>query len=240
MVPISAEDLAKLVPEKTLDKAYDHALSGAFQEVGKFGTDAVKVARLILAPVQVLAAFQDRFASMMDRIAKRVPEERRVEPPVELVGEVIERIRYVDDKTELWKMFEEVLTKSVDCDNLTQIHPSFTTIISQLSRDEAVILLELRSKRFKVTDTLDWDGKFFKNRKVEMFEFPLSKLLLPDQINLYFSHLESLSLVTWPMTKQDPIRDASGTQTGVRRHSEMMLTDFGQLFAEACIPTSGF
>jgi ATP dependent DNA ligase domain len=33
---------------------------------------------------------------------------------------------------------------------------------------------------------------------------------------------------------------SGGPQTGVRRYSKMMLTDFGKLFVTACIPAEGF
>ena len=41
-------DLSKLVPKEVLTKLYDDAVSGPAKEVGKLGTDAMEVARLIL------------------------------------------------------------------------------------------------------------------------------------------------------------------------------------------------
>ena len=49
-----------------------------------------------------------------------------------------------------------------------------------------------------------------------------------------------LSLVTWPVLKQDAILDENNKQTGLRRRSKMMLTDFGKLFVSVCIPNEGF
>ena len=46
-------DLGKLVSKETLSKLYDDAVAGPAKEVGKLGTDAIKVARLILAPLQI-------------------------------------------------------------------------------------------------------------------------------------------------------------------------------------------
>jgi hypothetical protein len=48
-----------------------------------------------------------------------------------------------------------------------------------------------------------------------------------------------VSLLNWPVEKQDPIV-SQGVQTGLRRYSKMRLTDFGNVFVEACIPENGF
>ena len=238
-MPDSLEELGKLIPKETIGKLYDDALAGPAREVGKVGTDTIKVARLLLAPLQIAAAFQDRFEKMIERIRSRVPEGNRTDAPPELVGPALERMRYIGDQCELWKMYEEVLTKAVDKDHTDRIHPSFAYIISQLSRDEAWMLYRLRDRSFAVIDTMDLIGKRFENRVVEHTELPLSELLLPGQVNLHYAHLESLGLVIWPVLKQDPII-SDGKQTGIRRHSIMELAEFGRLFVESCIPSGGF
>ena len=112
-----------------------------------------------------------------------------------------------------------------------------------LSRDEAWILYRLRATDFQVIDHLDLDRleNQFKNRVIEHSELPNTELFLPTKIDLFYSHLESLNLVTWPVVKQDAtFAVQGGPQTGLRRHSRMALTDFGKLFAAACIPAAGF
>jgi hypothetical protein len=197
--------LSKFVPKTMIDKFYDDALSGPAREIGKLGTDAVKTTRLLLAPLQYGAVFQDRLQRMCERISKRVPEERRVEAPLEIVGPTLEKLKYVREDSELWDMFEEVLTKSVDAEAQTKIHPSFAHIISLLNRDEAWILYRLRGGHFVVVDHLDYDRaeNRFNNRVIEKSELPRDELFLPDRIELFYSHLESLNLVIWPVKKQD-------------------------------------
>jgi hypothetical protein len=235
--------LGKLVPKKTIGKVYDDALSGPAKEIGKLGTDVVKTARLLLAPLQYGAAYQDRLERACERISKRVPEERRIEPPLEIVGPALDRLQYLRENSELWDMFEEVLTKSVDTEAQANIHPAFSHIISSLSRDEAWMLFRLRDNSFAVVDYLDYNRaeNKFTNRVIEKSELPNNELFLPDQMDLFYSHLESLNLVAWPVEKQDPVFVVpNGLQTGLRRHSKVMLTEFGKLFVKACIPTEGF
>lgn len=237
------ETVGKLVPKKTLDKIYDDALSGPAKEIGKLGTDVVKTARLLLAPLQYGAALQQRLERACERISKRVPEQRRVEAPLEIVGPTLEKLQYVREASELWDMFEEVLTKSINSETQASVHPSFSHIISVMSRDEAWILYRLRDKNFEVVDYLDYDRaeNRFNNRIIEKSELPNDELYLPLKMDLFYSHLKSLNLVTWPVEKQEPIfAVVGGPQTGVRRHSRMMLTDFGKLFVSACIPAEGF
>jgi hypothetical protein len=235
------EGLDKLLPAKVIEKAYDDAASPAAKEVGKAAVDLVKTARLLLAPFQLAAAFQDRFERVVERIRTRVPDERQTPPPAEVVGPALRQMQYLEDNNPLWLMFEELLTRAVDSEAAARVHPSFAHLISQISRDEAVILYRLRDRDFKVVDTLDYNRPLnrFENRKVETSTIPTDDLVHPDQISLYYSHLESLSLVQWPVEKQDPIMNGS-TQVGIRRYSTMRLTDFGRLFVSVCVPEGGF
>ena len=235
------EGLDKLLPAKVIEKAYDDAASSAAKEAGKAAVDLVKTTRLLLAPFQLAAAFQDRFERVIERIRTRVPEERQMAPPGEVVGPAIRQMQYLDAETPLWKMFEELLTRAVDAEATERVHPSFAHLISQLSRDEAVVLYRLRDRSFVVVDTMDYHrgtNRFF-NRKLEHSTIPTEDLQYPGQIDMYYLHLESLGLVTWPVEKQDPIMQGL-EQVGIRRHSTMRLTDFGQLFVSVCVPDEGF
>lgn len=236
-------ELAKMfLPEKVVEKVYDDLASSPAKELGKVGVDVVKTLRLFLAPLQIAAAYQDRLARTAARIANRVPEDRRIAPPPQVIGPALEHMKFLEEDNPLWQMFEELLTSSVDAKSITKVHPSFAHLISQLSRDEAMILYRLRSVEFKIVDVLDLnetEGRF-ENRKIEESTIPMAELSLPDQLGLSFSHLSSLSLVEWPVDKQDAIRDDRKRQTGVRRYSTMRLTDFGKLFVSACIPDEGF
>ena len=87
---------------------------------------------------------------------------------------------------------------------------------------------------------LDHEKKRSFNRKIEKTTIPVDKLLFPNKAEMYYSHLDSLSLVKWPVTKEDYLRDDKEVQTGIRRYSKMHLTEFGRFFVNACIPEGGF
>lgn len=237
----SPEGLDKLLPTKVIEYAYTDIASPPAKEIGKAAVDLVKTARLLLAPFQLAAAFQDRFERTLEKIRTKVPEERQRNAPAEVVGPALRQMQYLDELNPLWRMFEELLTRAIDSEEVPKVHPSFAHLISQLSSDEALLLYRLRHNEFKFIDTLDYNRNQnkFENRKVEHSSLPTNGLIFASQINLYYSHLESLSLIEWPVEKQDPIM-SGGIQLGIRRYSTMRLTEFGKLFVSVCVPQDGF
>ncbi len=235
------EYVAKIIESEVAKQVYQQGLSGTITEVGKLGTDIMKTLRLFTLPIQILSTFQDRVEKIFINARNKVPEIRQQVAPSQIVGPILENIKYLPEEDELTKMYEELLARSIDKDRINEAHPSFVHIISQLARDEAYLLFELKDKSFDVTDTLDYiqEENIFINRKIEKNTIPIEKMYYKENIELYYSHLESLSLVNWPVYKQDPII-IQGKQTGLRRFSKIELTDFGKLFIKACIPEEGF
>ena len=220
MSPIP-EFIEKILPAKVVERLYSDGVSDSAKEISKLGVDVVKTARLFLAPFQVAAAFQDRFERFVGGLATEIPDERFISVPPEVAGPALNQMKYLDEDNPLWKMFETLLRCSVDKDRVDRVHPSFAHIISQLARDEGVILYHLRSRDFEVVDTMDLNQEEnrFVNLVVEQSDVPSDELFLPEQLHVYYSHLESLSLVTWPVKKQDPIRNEQGVQTGTAQCS---------------------
>lgn len=239
--PKDVEAIAALVNSEVARRLYEDGGSGAVTEAGKLGTDIVKTVLLFAAPFQLLATLQDRLAASLDRVRSKVPLDRQQEAQSQIVGPVLEHMKYLPEEDVVAQMFEELLARSIDTDRVAEAHPSFVHIVSQLSRDEAVILRELSARDFEVVDVLDLDKRNnrFVNRRVESSTLPEELLFRPQSIELYYSHLESLSLVQWPVVDQKPIH-SNGEQVGIRRQSRMHLTEFGRLFAKACIPAEGF
>ncbi|RBO11941.1 Abi-alpha family protein [Pantoea sp. 3_1284] len=228
-----------LLDSKVAVSTYEDALSPGMKELSKVGTDLVKTARLIFAPLQIAASFQDRFERFLSEMNERIPDDRRVDIRPEVSSQAIESMKYIEESDTLWDLFKEVLFKSADKKYVHLVHPSFVQIIKQLTRDEAFLLLSLKTDPFRIIDTLDLDFKTnsFSNRKEESSSIPLAELVSPESLGIYYSHLQSLSLVSWPVLDQEPLFQ-DGRQIGIRRHSEIVLTDFGELFVTACIPPS--
>jgi Abortive infection alpha len=134
-MPDFAEEISKLLPVKDI---YEDAAQPATRQVGAIGGDLMKTLHLVLAPIQYVAALQDRYRAFIERSVRKVPEERRVQPAPQIVGPVLEGIRYEPEGTEIEEMFANLLANGMDKDNVGLAHPAYPSIISQLSRDEAL------------------------------------------------------------------------------------------------------
>ena len=240
-MPNELEIVEKIANSKLVAKVYDDGLSTPIVEMSKLSVDVAKTARLLLAPLQIAAKFQDRFEVFLNNLNKRVPKNNLISPPAELTSICIEKMKYIESNNPLWKMFEELLTKASNKEDISVVHPAFGHIIGLLSPDEALIIYELNKKEFEVVDTLDFNKSTnrFENWKIISSTIPTEKLANSNAIEIYYSHLESLSIVTWPVINQEPIKSGD-IQVGTKRTSKMQLTDFGRLFAKACIPKSEF
>jgi hypothetical protein len=234
-------DLLKQTAEsKTLEKAYEDSASPLFRQIGAFGGDLGKTARLLLFPLQITATLQDRLAVFLQNLNERVAPQQQIPIRPEIAGPAIEAMQYLELDNPLWQMFEELLIKSADSEQISKVHPSFVHMLKQLSRDEAYLLYKLTHTPFEFVYTMDLDRSQnrFVNRIYEKWTIPNSDLFSPESVGVYYSHLESMSLISWPVYKQEPVKK-DNVQVGTRGYCRMHLTDFGHLFASACIPPKG-
>jgi hypothetical protein len=212
--------VGKLADSKLANRTYDDALSPLMSQLGKLGEDVAKTARLILAPLQLLARGQDRFAEWMKQLAKDVPEERRQEAPAHIAGPVLQNLVFMEADNPLTRLFLELLKRAIDKERCHEAHPAFVEILKQLSPDEAMMLWLMR------TPKTGKDGKTpvyeFKYRPPD--DFP--GLPHPEHTSAYALHLTSLKLGDCFVSHQ----------WGTHQKDTLRLTDFGQLFIKACIP----
>ncbi len=233
-----AKELAKQIPVKAL---YQDAVAPAASQVGQLATDIVKTIQLALAPFQFLSAYQDRLRSFINSSVHRVPEQRRVSPAVQILGPIVEGIRYEPEGTPLDAMFSELLSCSMDSDRVDEAHPSYPLIIKQLAPDEAKILASLNGQQYDYVYTMPFDktnNLFRPSEKVqEVDDLPRNNLRFPNNISFYFDHMHQLGLAgIYQEGNQIPLYDSPPTQqTGVRVFSKYRLTPFGVRFVRACV-----
>jgi hypothetical protein len=199
--------------------------------------DITKVLQLALAPVQYLGALQDRYRAFLDRSIRRVPEGERVAPAPQIVGPVLEGIRYEPEGTPIDEMFSQLLSRSMDSERIGEAHPAFPIIIRQLSSDEARILKFLSTSQYDFVYTSDYNNitNLFSGRKIETDALPRDELAFPDNVGFYMEHLHQLGLAgIFQHGNQVPLH-ADGKQTGIRVISKYRLTDLGQRFVRACL-----
>jgi hypothetical protein len=227
-----AEELAKQLPVKAI---YKDAAKPAAKQIGQLAQDLVKTIQLALAPLQFASAYQDRLRAFIDRSVRAVPEERRISPPPQILGPIVEGIRYEPEGTPLDEMFQRLLSSSMDAERMSTAHPAFPAIIRQLSADEARILSSLKERQYDYvyTRTYDVGTNLFHGYNVEIDELPKDDLVFPNNVQVYMQHLDKLGLAgVFQQGNQEPLF-TERTQTGVRVRSKYLLTDFGKQFVSA-------
>ena len=189
--------LPKVLGSRVVEKAYDQALSEALTEVGGVLTDTAKAARLLTAPVQLAAGYQDRLRRWIDRTVRSIPEENRVPVPARIAGPVFEELRYLNDGDVIAEMYLSLLPKAMDKTTLDNAHPAFVKIIGHLSPDEALILHHLGQRPYEdhYESVLDCKTNRFHSKTITVQEFPKGELVYPGNFHVYTSHLISLDLV---------------------------------------------
>jgi hypothetical protein len=222
---------------RLVEKIYDDGLSPAMKEASKIPVDLIKVGRLILAPIQLLGALQDRFEVIARKLSGKVDKENLVQAPANIAGPILENLRYSEDNSILTECFINLLAKAIDRTKQDQAHPGFIKTLENLSPDEVLLVYVLSKRDLEIVDTMQLDRaqNQFKNRVQEKSDVPVSELQYPTNFEIYYTHLEALGVVTWPVYKQDPI-NVGGVQTGIRRYSKLTLTSYGKFFVRACIP----
>jgi hypothetical protein len=232
-----AEAIAKQLPVKDI---YDDGVRPATREIGALGGDILKTLRLALAPFQMGAVLQDRFRTLIEGSYSRVEPENRIAPAPQILGPVLEAVRYEPEGTPVDEMFSQLLTRSVDSSRVGEAHPAFPHLIRQLSSDEAIVIKALHERTRKLIFTLEIvSPSRFDNRKIETDEFPEKLVSHPDKLEFYMEHLQALGLAHIPKTQADEPLWSPGSprvQSGVRVFAEYTLTPVGRSLAQACLP----
>lgn len=231
------EEIIKKIPA---DKVYDDAISPAMRQIGGALESTAKAARFILAPIEYVAAYRDRWEKHLQKVSSKVAEENLMQGHPQIVVPVMEGLILSYDESLLSEMFINLLACSIDKTKQNFVHPAFPRILQSLSHDEAVILFHLKRQDFKLRQQSDFNEMthLFSSRRVVLNEFPLNDLQFPDQFFTLMDHLHSLTLAgVWQDGNQEVISDKlTEKQTGVYINSNIQLTDFGKLFVAACVP----
>lgn len=232
-----SDQIKAIIP---IDKVYEDALSPAMKQIGKSLESVAKTSRFLLAPIDYLAAQHDRWERYLKKVSEKVKEEDLIEGHPQIVIPTLEGLSLSYENSLLSDLFINLLANSIDKNKQDLAHPAFPNIIKQLSHDEAVILYFLKKKSYIMEQESDLDAS--KNRFINIRtireDFPVDKLQFPNHISLYNNHLNSLNLAgTWGTGKNQYLHDpTTKKQTGVIMEYRRQLTEFGQLFANACVP----
>lgn len=139
-----------------------------------------------------------------------IPNEKRVEPDIQIVAPALEASKYCVEKEELREMFVNLIASSMSSDKAVKVHPIFTDIIGKLSSTDALL--------FKSIANGDYDDEcVIFGASIERISFSLAileqlglivskskngnssndlkKNIINNDIRLYKSIIENLTII---------------------------------------------
>lgn len=75
----------------------------------------------------------DDFKASLTSNVEKIPEENLMKPKLSVIGPALEASKYYYEEKEIRDMFEKLIVNSMDNRKASEVHPSFTEIIKQLS-----------------------------------------------------------------------------------------------------------
>lgn len=113
------------------------------------GEGLANIFYLIFSPFEIAKIYASNKISqykqdLEDKI-NRIPNDKRVEPPLNIVGPALEASRFYIDDDYLRSMFANLIASSMNLDSADIVHPAFVEIIKQLKPLDAQIFLILCS-----------------------------------------------------------------------------------------------
>lgn len=76
--------------------------------------------------------------SIKDKLAK-IPENKKIEPDIQVVGQLLESSKYCVENKFVREMFANLLTSSMDGDKYKLVHPLYGDIIKKMSHNDAIL-----------------------------------------------------------------------------------------------------
>lgn len=222
--------------DKLVLAVYNDSLSPAMKVLGEVVGDLAKTAKLIALPISYTARLSEKMDKVLNKI-NDIPEENKISIEPQISAPLLNFMPLINDSEgdDLWNLFENIFINSADSERVKYVHPAFCHLITQLSKDEAYILKKLNAAPFIVKDELAFNNvtKKFEGREYIKCEIPFDENITMEVFNIYFQHLHSLFLVEWPVFEDTP-KFVNNVQVASIRDSVIRLTEFGQLFMNAC------
>ena len=123
----------------------------ASKEVGGIlGTFTVFFNNVVLYPLKCLNMTFEQKAIQFERKVQEkynnIPEQNRVECPVNILGPTLEGLKYNIDEEYMQELFANLLSASMDKYKQSSVHPKYVKIISEMNEIDARVFYYLTNK----------------------------------------------------------------------------------------------
>lgn len=93
-------------------------------------------------------ALQEFEKELQEKISN-IPEDKLVEPDIQVIAQALEAAKYCVEKEELRRMFVKLISSSLNKDLYEDVHPIYVNIIKSLTPFDAKLLFSLYNKNFE-------------------------------------------------------------------------------------------
>lgn len=173
------------------------------------------------------AADLEKYKKKIEEEIEKIPDDKKCEPDIQMIGSVLEASKYCVEKEELRNMFAKLIVSSIDIDKQDIVHPIFIDIIRRMDNLDARVLKYIFLKK----------GYDFHNVSPGKIEFCLEILYslglldnvkrnsredAPSSFKEFLLLIASLGIDIKTLYSEEVL-------------STFALTDLGEKFCEVCI-----
>jgi hypothetical protein len=231
-----------LVPE-----VYSDLLKPATKRVGHAVETLFKVG---LSPVSMLDYGYNQIADWLrKKLSARIeqtPEEFRVVPPLAISVPLVTQAALTSDAPELCELFAELLSKSIDSRFASTVHPSYAHILSQLSPAEAMVSISFLNLPGLILFDNGLDNQTKKPKEIVEEQFAAYCKNIAgcnrQQALVWLVNLQRLGIVViesqidTEFIEKDKADFYAHHKVKTTDFRELILTEFGFAFLNACAP----
>lgn len=264
------DELSKEVASQSsivLGKAYDDVAHPALSSLGDTLSLVPRTVAVILGPWKKWVVNGENNIEeairQVDRKMGDVPEDCFCEPAPNVVVPAIQQLSYSYDSQDLRDLYVNLLASSMDKRVSYLVHPSFVSIIGQLTPDEAKMMSFLSKEPGKdhipvidlrVVEDDDMPIKARWRLLCEDYTNVFDAIVqCPENVSLYLNNLERLKLLSGETYCYEGEDDYLGIEDSERIrnikkditpsdgwrfdcvHHVFRLTPFGKLFIKCCV-----
>jgi len=251
---LKAKTLKELGIDKVLPAVYNDLLSPATQELGDGLLTIAKAVKIALAPIEATVWGYDKIKEWLsltvtEKLAKRKATSIKT-PPISISGPLILNMMFTSEEPDLRELYANLLASAMDEKTSDKAHPSFVTVIQQLTSDEAKIINYIATIE---KDFPYWSGN--SDAKIgsenDVWE-QIRKVCVNSDIKylenyrFYIENLIRLRIFKY-QTENGQIEHHNGGSDEntdwdpyytMKEYETIELTDFGRMFIDACVSIS--
>ena len=189
-------------------EVYTDGLKPAVKNVGGvLGTFTGFFNNVVLYPMKKLNFIFEQKALQFQRELEekynRIPDEKKCEPDVSVLGPALEVLKYNLDNDEIRIMFENLIANNMNIDMKKLTHPRFVDIIKLMSHNDAVIFKNITER--ETNGVIRPVIKFGDDRKAKV-DLPMYYSNAGDQIDTFSISASLTNLMNLGLVEIDFLR----------------------------------